>query len=121
MRLNSDCVRDVLLAIEKYQSPNTSIELSYLAKTPELAKYSKDDLKFTLQALENAKFVELSFDYSGETYIEQITWKGYEFLDSIRSPKIWRKIKKTVNSVGTVSLPVLINLASKAAEKFLGM
>lgn len=113
MRLNSDCIRDTLLAIEKYQNYNDWLEFSYLKSTKELTQYPPEEIEYTLNALRNGNLIDIVYDYSHEIYIKEITWDGYKFLDSVRSQKVWRKIKEAITAVGSASLPKLIEIAFK--------
>jgi hypothetical protein len=51
----------------------------------------------------------------------KLTWSGYEFLDKIRDPEIWRQTKAGASKVGVWSVAMLGELAvgfakAKAAE-----
>lgn len=40
--------------------------------------------------------------------VTSITWEGYDYLDAIRSPKVWAKAKETIaKTVGDTSLSVV--------------
>lgn len=59
MRLNSDCIRDTLLAIEKYQNYNDWLEFNYLKSTKELAQYPPEEIEYTLNALRNGNLINI--------------------------------------------------------------
>lgn len=43
-----------------------------------------------------------------DLYIAAVTWDGLDYLDSIRDPKVWAKVKKTVKeAVGSTTFEVV--------------
>jgi len=42
-----------------------------------------------------------------------MTYKGHQFLDSVRSPKVWRETKSVAEKVGVFSLNFLSQTASQ--------
>jgi len=46
-----------------------------------------------------------------------ITWNGYEFLDSIRDPEVWKRTEAAAAKVGGVGLSVLLELAKAVAKQ----
>lgn len=103
MRREMDKVRNLLLALEERQQPY------FMMMNPML-----------LGGIDNAgEMVEyILLLKSGELLEEQprnayrITWKGHEFIDSIRDPEIWRKTKEGASKVGSWSLKLLGDMAS---------
>jgi len=54
--------------------------------------------------------------------VDRLTWKGYDFLDAIRSDAIWSKTKSAVTeTVGSASFDVLKAVAVSLAMKALGL
>jgi hypothetical protein len=49
-------------------------------------------------------------DVSGHTI--RISWAGYEFLDSVRDPDIWRKTKAGAEKMGSWTIKLLADLAT---------
>ncbi len=51
-----------------------------------------------------------------------LTWKGYDFLDSIRNESIWSKVKTTLNEKAlTVPFDVLSAMLKSQITKSLGL
>jgi hypothetical protein len=47
-----------------------------------------------------------------------ITWKGYEFLDSVRNDTVWKRVKAmVVNKGGGASMEVVTSPATDVAKK----
>lgn len=110
MRLNNDCVRDLLLYLEEH-SKNGLIDLVEL----ELKEYNKDDIIYAGQKLaEDDHLVGKPFYADDVIYsfpVESITVKGYEFLEAIRPLTSWKKIKKQAKQAGTSTLAALYKVA----------
>ena len=51
-----------------------------------------------------------------------LTWKGNEWVDSVRDPKIWGRVKRKIAStVGTASFDIILELAKQLAVKAVGL
>ena len=57
MKLNPDCIRDILFAIEELSGPSTLITSTQLSKTNFLSKYSKDEILYHLKQLYLSEFI----------------------------------------------------------------
>ncbi len=121
MRLNAECVRIVLLELEK----SVLGKLVYIDDFPAQENYSKEELVYSCLKLAEAGFVkaeiskDLLGDYSG--YITDITYAGQDFLNKIRSELVWKKVKKIMEEVGchsfdfvsTVAMEILCDYAKE--------
>ena len=47
-----------------------------------------------------------------------LTWKGYEFVDTLRSPEIWRKTKEGASKLGSVGLDVILSMGKAYVKQF---
>lgn len=122
MRLNYDCIRDVLLAIselnivqyisedkcEMYKVPKQEI-----IKHPLIAgNYSYDDIQYTLIELFEMGFVRgcrLPKDENVLWYcdIDNITPEGHDFLDNVTEKNTWETVKCIAKSFGALSRETL--------------
>lgn len=126
MQLKAEVVRDVMLVLERniildenLKTQNVNIhQLTQL-----LPDYSKSDLAYTVIKLQEADYINASFQYGGGKLIfcdiSSITYSGHEFIDSIRNDNVWNDIKKGLSKVGSFTLPVLKNLGTSLLEKYL--
>ncbi|WP_424349588.1 DUF2513 domain-containing protein [Latilactobacillus sp. 5-91] len=124
MKLNHDCVRDVLLEIESFPLRDFPLQLADLKKTPD--QYSLEDTVYSLQQLMDAGYITgtCKMDFAGNymLIIRTITWEGNKFLDNICNPKIWSETTTTVaKKVGNASLNILSSVASKLITSSLGL
>lgn len=127
MRLDMDCVRNVLLALEKL----TNVDENHLHQRittedvfTEVPNFDEKEIYHTLYTLYQANYIEADkIDFCGgsDLIIEAITWPGYELLNNLRSEQIWKSVKQKIQPLGTVSINVLSQLATKVVSDFLGI
>jgi len=119
MKLNPDCIRGLLLVLE--EQPR-QINAPTVIKDPTLSDYSRADVEYALEKLIEAGLV------NGRTHVtkscivftlDSISVTGHKFLDDIRSPKLWSKIKGTASDLGMTSIKSLIPIATKVGFDFL--
>lgn len=117
MKLNLDCIRAVMLAVENKPLGETlSIrELEACTHFPE------DDVIYTCLKLEEAGFLDLLTvpirgPLPGIKSVGELSYAGHEFLNSIRSDDIWAKTKKHAKDLGSFSLPFVQSIALKLLE-----
>ena len=131
MRLNYDCVRDVMLWAEELTAPNryavyvdvdamntSSIFLRESDKPQPnefqkklLEKYSNETLVYHIRYCLKAKFLEGNpYDNRGIT-ITDLTPEGHQFLADIRSNTIFNKTKEIGIKLGVESLHGIARIA----------
>jgi hypothetical protein len=96
-----ELVRELLLKIEAANVPIEMMELAENDTTEERYKLSHH-LRMLVQEV---GFVR-GFGSAGTTpetnwFQLELSWQGYEFLDSVRDPEIWRRTKEGMNKAGT--------------------
>lgn len=114
MKLNHDCVRDVLICIEENLHYGCYIDFS----TVELKNYSSEDLLYTADKLLEAGFLNgepLNYINSSipDIRITSITWEGHQFLDNIRDDGVWKDTKNVLSRFSSASLSMVGNIASQ--------
>lgn len=119
MKLNPDCIRDVLLAVENCPF-NECLNLDKLEN--QLPDYTVEDLWYTCLKLEEGNYLSLTtIMYGGSnrpgiTSIGDLTYQGHEFLNSIRKPTVWDKVKNVANSCENYSLKTLGIIGQELAK-----
>ena len=126
MKLNYDCIRDVLLYLEDNLTINNSIAFPSDIKESLLLKYSKDDLLYTVKILLNKKLIlgDDNFNYATGMYtanIESLSFDGHSFLDNIRDNQVWSKSKKILSAFKSVSIEIISQVATNVIYKKLGL
>lgn len=119
MKLNPDCMRDVLIVMEKagyqeYLRPSAIYEA--------LPTYSEDEINYTIIKLNEAKFIDAIIkEYNtGVTILSlnDITYTGHQFLADVRSDSIWNEIKKISKKVGSDSISAISEIAASVVSSF---
>lgn len=120
MKFNVDCARDVLLAIEEMDFEQVLYFKSLITKLP---NYSEDELAYTCLKLAEANFLNIVTKKLNTSAlvvrINDITYEGHQFLANIRSNSVWEKIKSKAVALGSVSVPVLQQLAADYFSKLI--
>ena len=107
MRRNSDLIRAILLTIEK----DERCEVLHI---PDIEGYSDEAMHFHARLLVEKGFLKTYFpERTGRqpwTCI-RLTWEGYDFLDAIRDPVVWRSVKRVASRAGSWSIETLATVA----------
>lgn len=115
MRLNPDCMRDILLVVEENLQLNGSLPMSDLL--PLLPGYSKDEITYTCLKLNEANLLNIfKVDYPGGAFVNdicEITYNGHQFLENIRNQSTWETVKQKLSLLGSSSVPVIMSVASQ--------
>lgn len=119
MILDSDCVRDVLLAVESCDF-GERITLDVIGK--KLPDYSNEQLWYTCLKLGEGGYLDLvtfsmlRMTMPGIKQINRLTYQGHEFLNSVRENKNWAKVKDIAGKAGVFSLKMLAEVAQNVAS-----
>jgi len=122
MKLEIDCVRDILLAVED-ASFDERMTLDWLSK--KLPDWSIEELHYTCLKLGEGGLLDLMTIDPHMSYLPGIkviismTYQGHEFLSSIKSPTNWEKTKKIGGDVGAFGIKMAGKIAEGVATSFL--
>ena len=114
MKLNMDCIRDILIAVESmdYGDVYTVSKLH-----DDISNYSEHELEYHCRQLIDAGFLDaLAINVMGSPFpqvarIKDLTFSGHQFLADIRSDTTWNKTKDIAKSVGVESLHAIKDIA----------
>lgn len=114
MRLNHNCVRDIMLFMEENVKYNQYVDFSQV----KIGSYSQEDLVYAADKLLEAGYLDGSkHTYSGRPFpdirVTSITWSGHQFLDNIRDDGVWENTKHVISKFSSVSLNLISNIASQ--------
>lgn len=122
MKLNLDCIRDVLLYLEDNLTIEKHVFKPIELKTlqNDLKQYTPEDIFYSVYNLHQIHFIEGKFnDVSNMKMmfceIENVTYAGHQFLASVRPESIWSKTKSVVSKVGVHTLGFVEGVAHDIA------
>ncbi|MBA4686344.1 MAG: DUF2513 domain-containing protein [Candidatus Galacturonibacter soehngenii] len=120
MKLNYECVRDILLTCESNLVLTSQLQFEVIRlKTlcSILTQYSKEEIAYTVILLDEAEYLECNIieadNFIADIRIYRLTYVGHEFLETIRPDNIWSKIKRVLNTTGTITLPLISNVGQQ--------
>ncbi|MBS6195437.1 MAG: DUF2513 domain-containing protein [Clostridiales bacterium] len=117
MRLNIDCIRDIILAIADNLTPDMngsvpSLDPVKLSQT-ELQQYPQNEVLYWIKQLMDSGVI-----VAGKRYIRQpvplikdLSLTAYQFIDTVKTPSVWEKIKPTLLTIASGSLSTLLEKA----------
>jgi hypothetical protein len=112
-----ELVREVLLRVEGLDGPPGS---RWLCRSfdPEflIEAWSGDQIDHCLRLLADADFLLNAKPANDGVMLSGLSWKGCEFLDTVRSPEVWRRTKEAAGKIGGVSIAVLAEIAKASAK-----
>lgn len=116
MVLDHDCVREILLTVEQC-SFNQPLNVEKLAE--KLPDFNEDTIWYACLKMDEGGFLDIetvAIAMSTMPDIKQIkclTYRGHEFLDSIRDGKRWEKVKTVGHAVRDYSLAAIEKIAEE--------
>ena len=122
MKLNPDCIRDILITVESAEY-GTAYTLPRLSD--KLLHYSTDELNYHCLKLMEAGFIKGDSVDVAKSYIPEIsriydlTFSGHQFLANVRSDNIWNGVKSVGLKIGSVSLEALTQIASNVVTELI--
>lgn len=120
MKLNHDCIRDLLLYIEENSSYSNKIDLNHTT----LKNYTKEELLYTADKLIEANYLDCiranMFDTNlPNIKVKSITYEGHKFLDNIRDNKVWANTKSILSKFTSTSIGIVSDIASQVISNII--
>ena len=124
MKLNPDCIRDVLLYLEEnlvIEDRNKLSVISLKQLKENLTQYNEDDIFYSVYNLYQIRFIDGRINDASDMKmffcdINNITWNGHQFLNTIRPTSVSQATKKGASKLGIMSMHALSTIAMKIAE-----
>ena len=125
MKMNLDCIRDILLYVEEnllveivdgYKVKHKDFSLLTLCNGLQ-SKYNKEDVWYNTQLLANAGFLEFHTDINQDKLIlanhqiYSITYAGHQFLETIKPKTVWEQTKMVATKAGSSALQFVASTA----------
>lgn len=113
MKLDPDCVRDVLLTVESHSTYHKGVDPQAFHEDGLDVKYGTEKLLYHIREVSDAGLV-IGFKafIGGGFLIKDLSPEGHDFLADIRSETNWKKTKEVASKVGSTSMKALITIAS---------
>lgn len=121
MRLNIECIRDLLLTVEDHTGFNTAIKYSGKDQIFErLAAYEPDEVFYHIKQAElSGLLTKVTWYLSDGCLIHDLSPSGHAFIADIRNNTNWNKTKKIAEQAGSFSLDLLKVIAAGVAKEFI--
>lgn len=131
MKLDPNCVRDSLIALEEMSDLDDGLTPKWLSiknflENSNTSKYPEKEIIYTLRKLKEGGLIIANFQYAGdELYlatITELTYEGHQFLESISNSKIFDMAISKLDELGSgVTLDLLKALCTKILKEKLGL
>lgn len=138
MKLNLDCVRQILLCVEENTGLrkycffiDSGLEESEIIigsspipppdyQTDLLKKFDNDELIYHINYCFQADLLSTDRPLGVyQIFISDLTPKGHNFLENIRDNKVWSGVKGVAAKVGSKSLDAVIQIASNVITELI--
>lgn len=119
MRLNPDCTRAVLMAIEEVCDTNTLFSSSSDLGAVK-GGFDTNEIAYHIRQCDMAGMIcGFKQDLGANWSVKDLTPKGHEFLANIREDNIWNKVKTVSVKVGSKSISGLMQIASAVVTELI--
>lgn len=127
MKVNEDCIRDILLylsvnlTLDLSENKNIYNQISVLELMKDLSdEYTKEDIVYSVNILYQAGYImginlEQKNISLSRLKIVDITNKGHVFSQNVGNPSVWDKTKKIISKVGNHTLNFIEDVAHDIA------
>lgn len=105
MKRDMDVVREILLALEDGRDT--------ISHNHPVAGHDLEVVLYHVKVMAQGgliRYAQLN-DRLGYAVGTEVTWAGHDFLDSVRDPAIWKKVKAGATSAGGFSIELMKGFA----------
>ena len=115
MKLDYELIRNLLLTIECESDGFENFTFPHYARA--FSDYPAKTVAYHIKYLLDAGYVEGEY----HRYISDITPIGRDYLNSIRDPGIWEKVKARIHPLGSVALDIVSDVGKSFICEQLGL
>ncbi|MHA6359134.1 DUF2513 domain-containing protein [Streptococcus vestibularis] len=116
MKFDPEIARNILLDIEEIHEYPEHLVVSSFERFPRINSLDKNVILYHLKMLKEAGFVYWKVQFGNNKFyngtLSGLTYEGHQFLDTVRSPKIWRDTKERASKIGVFTLDFLSQTAA---------
>ena len=125
MQLDPDCLRDILLLVEKKSSFGGMLSYSDFMNSDLVNRYDTGKIFYHIkQAAMSNLITKVTWTKDSDFFFSDLTPEGHKFINDIRNEQNWKKTKSVAKSIGSFSIDTLKSIASglvtAAINKLLG-
>lgn len=119
MRRDMGLIRELLLRLEGLTGASGGVHRLVPGDEAMVVDgYSADQVDYHLHLIEEAGFLRtFGGELGGAILFDRLTWAGHDFVDSVRSPEVWAKTKRSAEAVGGITVDLLKDLAKGFIRK----
>ena len=117
MKLNPNCMRDILFYLEEHLDISPELEYQEVDayQLAEHLEYSIQEIVNTLLVLRDADFIKLATNGTlSLVAVYLITYSGYQFIESIRPKTAWKKALSVGGYIGSFSIDLISQVTREA-------
>lgn len=122
MKLNADCVRQVMLTIESFGLTDPANTLTIFDKLPD---FSEEDVIYACYKLKESSLINfvktpvIGWPYGSYQQFKnaELTAQGHDFLTQIANDTVWNRIKQKLKQFASISIPIIIEAATSTVLK----
>lgn len=121
MRLNSDCIRDILFFVEEESDFNHCADYMKDNSNKRLKKYQHEEIIYHIKQCELSNLILNVHYYDGAIHIAigDLSPTGHKFIADVREDNIWSKVKSIAKKIGSTSLSALTEIASNVIAELI--
>ena len=113
MKLNAECIRDILFTVEDCTSLENTLKIDPTNLPEDLAKYAPDVLLYHVKQCELSDlFANVDWYLNGSCRIYYLSPEGHKFISNVRSDNAWSKTKDIAGKIGANSIDILKEIGS---------
>lgn len=112
MKLNPDCIRDILFVVENNATYSNDVSEETIFKELD-SKYPREEILYHVRQCEHSGLFLQVVHYFGGFSIQDLSPYGHQFINDIRQDNNWNRTKDIAKNVGSFSLDVLKDISSQ--------
>lgn len=114
MKLNPDCIRDILITVESMNYGDVWTINHLMERLPD---YTEDELQYHCVKLHEGGYLDAITARTLRSPVQiarinDLTYNGHQFLADIRSDNNWNKVKEVAQNVGAGSISTFKDIAA---------
>ena len=114
MKLNPDCIRDILIATSEVLEPDSDGFVSQISPIDfvesKLTKYSRNESLYWIRQLMDSEILIKGSRYVDEPLanIKDLSLSGYQFIENTSKLSVWNEVRTQLIGLAISNLPTFI-------------